>query len=158
MTRDESLQIVSMVLSGWPQGKEMDKDEILLYARSIQDLDAELATHSVLKLIKESPYRPSVAVLRESVRTERRRLRADQVTREPTATPIPLWVKRWICARMLYKQFGKERDMRRFPEAGDFGDLREDVMPEGAWAEEAARFDDESFRKVWTRAIQGTLK
>ena len=159
MTRDESLQIVSMILTGWPQAKDMEKEEIDFYARAIQDMSAELTTHAVLKLNKETPYRPSVAELRERVRQERRRLKASEAPPEdPEIQPLPMWVKRWICARMLFKQFGKERDMRRFPEAGDFGDLTQEVMPEGAWAEEAARFDDAEFRKLWTRAIRGTLE
>ncbi len=154
MTRGESLQIVSMLMSGWPQGKELVKEEIDMYARGIQDLDVELTTHAVLKAVKDAKYRPTVAELRERVWMEKRRLAAEVAPRpDPVGSPLPLWVKRWICARMLYKSFGKEKDYRRFPEQGDFGDLTIEVMPEGAWVEEAESFDDEEMIKRWTQAI-----
>ena len=51
---------------------------------------------------------------------------------EPEVRPVPTWVKRWICARLLHKQFDKEFDNRRFPEQLEFGDLTQEVMPEGA--------------------------
>lgn len=150
MTRDESLQIVGMIISGWPSGKEWEREEIDIFARSIQDLDAELATHVVLKAVKETQYRPSVAEIRERVRNEKRKL-APVVAPlgEPKGRPVPLWVKRWICARMLYEAFGKERDERRFVEQGDYGDLTKEVMPEGAWVEEANALTDEQLDKAF---------
>ena len=151
MTRDDSLTIVRLILSGWPQARQLDEEEIDLYARSIQDMDAELTTSTVLKAVKELPYRPAVAELRERVRTERRRLAPEvaPVVREPTK--IPLWVKRWICARMLYARFNKPRDMRRFPEQGDIGDLTQEVMPEDEWLKEANSIDDAEFSKAFER-------
>jgi hypothetical protein len=155
MTRDESLQVVEMVLSGWPSGKEWGREEIDMYARSIQDLDAELATHTVLKMIKDTQYRPSVVEVRERVYQERRALRRSVEPKDdPAGVPLPFWVQRWICARMLYKQFGKERDMRRFPEAGDHGDMTKELMPEGAWVKEAESMDDKGFHTAFQKMFK----
>lgn len=155
MTRDDSLQIVRMLLSGWPQAKPLDEEEIDLYARSIQDLDAELVTHTVLKAVKDMPYRPTVADLRERVRAEKKLLAPQVEPLEPTVGhPLPTWVRRWICARMLYERFGKERDLRRFPEQGDFGDLTVELMPEGAWVEEAESIGDKEFHEAFSRMFR----
>lgn len=155
MTRDESLAIMRMIISAWPQAKELDKEEIDLYAHAIQDMDAELTTHTVLKAQKETRYRPTVAELRERVRAEKRAL-APEVTpfSEPEGRPLPLWVKRWVCARMLYSKWDKERDMRRFPEQGDFGDLTQEKMPEGAWVEEAESLGEMEVNEAFKRMFK----
>jgi hypothetical protein len=154
VTRDESLQIMQMIISAWPQAKELDKEEIDLYARAIQDLDAELTTHTVLKAQKETRYRPTVAELRERLRAEKRALAAElPPLDDPEGRPLPMWVRRWVCARMLYANWEKERDMRRFPEQGDYGDLTQEKMPEGAWQEEAESLGEmqinEAFRRMF---------
>lgn len=155
MTRDESLQIVSMVLSHWPQGKEWGVDEISAYAQSIQRLDAEIATHTVTRAVQEIKYRPSVAEFLEYYYAERRRLKpVVEPLEEPKATPLPVWVKRWICARLLYDRFGKEKDIRRFPEQGDYGDLTQETMPDGAWEKEAQSMGDEDFYKFFAKAMR----
>jgi hypothetical protein len=133
MTRDESLEIVSMIINFWHSNKEWTKEEIDVYARLIQDMDAELTMSALTKAAKEIAYRPAISELRERVRVEKRRLAPTVAPPATKATPLPHWVKRWICARMLYKQFGKDQDLRRFPEQGDWGDLTMEVMPEGAW-------------------------
>ena len=155
MTRDESLQIVGMILSGWPQAKQLDKEEIDLYARSIQDMDAELTTHTVLKAVKDMQYRPTVADLRERVRAEKKLLAPHVAPIGPSVgRPLPLWVRRWICARMLYEHFGKERDQRRFPEQGDYGDLTVELMPDGAWVKEAETIGDLEFHEAFSRMFR----
>ncbi len=144
-----------MILSGWPQAKPLDEEEIDLYARSIQDMDAELTTHTVLKAVKDMPYRPTVADLRERVRSERKLLAPQVETPErPEGRPLPLWIRRWICARMLYERFGKERDMRGFPEQGDVRDLTAELMPEGAWVEEAESIGDKEFHDAFARMFR----
>jgi len=158
MTRDESLQIVQMLLAHWrPKiGREWTKDEISAYASSIQDLPAELTTSAVARAAKEMVYPPSIPELREAVRLERLR-RAPVVPPVEPSKPDPLafWVKRWICARLLYERFGKRRDMRRFSEQGDDGDLTQELMPDDAWVEEANSMDDEGFHKAFERFMRG---
>jgi hypothetical protein len=152
VTREESLTIVQMILTHW-RGKDWTKEEIDAYARSIQDLDAALTTSAVARAAKEIKYRPPIAELREYVRAERNRLApAVRPVDRSGWGPIPLWVKRWICARMLYAHFGRDRDLRRFPEQGDFGDLTREVMPENEWLEEANSLTDADFRKAFQKA------
>lgn len=155
MTRDESLTVVRIILSGWPQAKELDEEEIDLYAMSIQDLDAELTTHAVLKAVKETQYRPTVAELRERVRIAKRALAPEvRPLDEPERRPMPLWVRRWICARMLYERFGKKRDTRGFPEQSDFRDLTAETMPEGAWVEEAESIGEREFHAAFEQMFR----
>ena len=156
MTRDESLTIVSMILAHWRPKREWSKDEISAFAASVQDLPAELTTSAVARAAKEIAYPPSIAELREYVRLERVR-RAPQVKPlEPSdGAPIPLWVKRWICARMLYERFNKPRDERRFSEQGDYGDPTRELMPDEAWVEEANSMDDQGFNKAFRRFVEG---
>ncbi len=153
MTRKESLDVVGMVLSHWHSSKEWTKEEIDAYARLIQDLDVELTMSALIRAAKEVPYRPTISELRQRVLAERKRLAPSVVPIQKEGQPIPLWVKRWICARMLYAQFGKERDERRFPEQQGWGDQTREVMPEGAWETEALSMNDTQVRKAWTKAV-----
>lgn len=153
MTRDESLQIVGMIISHW-RITTWSKEEIDVYARLIQDMDAEITTHCVIQAAKDIPFPPKVSELRERVRTERRKLAPAVEPITPQRLEIPPWVRRWMCARLLYAGFGKERDMRRFPEQQDFGDLTQEVMPEGAWEAEAASLDDEHFAKSFKAILK----
>lgn len=156
MNRDESLQIVAMILAHWRPKREWSKDEISAYASSIQDMPAELTTSAVARAAKEIAYPPSIAELREYVRMERVRRAPVVAAPEPSVgQPLPFWVKRWICARMLYERFGKPRDLRRFPEQGDAGDLTQELMPGDAWIEEANSMDDEGFHKVFEKFMRG---
>jgi len=155
MTRDESLVIVDMVVSGWPDARPLDRDEIDLYARSIQDLDAELATHAVLKAVKETGYRLKASELRERVRIARRQLASELPPLEPQkGEPVPLWVKRWICARMLHGKFGKQRDNRRFTEQHEYGDPTQPTMPEGAWEKEAETLSEQESWSVFSTILK----
>jgi len=144
--REEALTVVELVVSGWPDAKQLDRDEIDLYARSIEDLDAELAMSAVLRAIKNTGYRLKPNELRERVRMEKSRLAPRVAPLEPTeGRPLPEWVKRWICARLLHKRFDKPHDLRRFLEQGEFGDLTQEVMPEGAWLEESKQVGERDF-------------
>lgn len=155
MTRDESLQIVAMILHHWRPKQQWSKEEIDAYAKSIQDMPADLATSAVAQAAKEIAYSPSIAELREYVRLERVRRAPIVAPPQIKQKPIPLWVKRWICARMLYDKFGKERDMRRFAEQGDHGDLTQELMPDDAWLDEANALDDQGASKAFARFVQG---
>lgn len=153
MTRDESLELVGMILSHW-RITNWSKEEIDVYARLIQDMDVELTTHCVIKAAKETPYPPKVSELRERVRVEKKRLAPTVIVEDSKPTPLPTWVKRWICARLLYDKFGKTRDLRRFPEQGDYGDPTQEVMPEGVWQAEAETLSDEHFAKSFKAILR----
>lgn len=152
MTRNESLDIVKMILMHW-RVNDWTEEEIDVFAKSIQHLDAEIATSTVITSAKELKFPPRIAEFHERYRTERKRLRPTiDAKAEPDGAPLPLWVRRWMCARYFYAQFGKERDMRRLPEQGDHGDQTQELMPEGAWVEEANAMNDEELMKRWRQA------
>ena len=153
MRREESLEIVSMILAHW-RVDDWTREEIDAFARSIQHMDAEVATSTVIRSAKELTFPPRIAEFHERYRTEKKRLRPEvDPLQETEGAPLPFWVKRWICARQLYEDFGKERDMRRFAEQGDHGDLTQELMPEGAWVSEAETMGDEEALKKWRKQM-----
>jgi hypothetical protein len=154
MTRDESLQLVEMVLSHW-RVRDWNKEEIDAFARGIQDLDAEVVTSAVIRASKELEFAPRLATLREYVRIEKRRLApVVEPLPERVGRPLPLWVRRWLCARFFYERWGKERDLRRFVEQGDFGDLTLELMPEGAWVTEAESLGEKEFHEAFQKMFR----
>lgn len=153
MTREDSLKITEMVISHW-RIKNWEKDEIDAFARMIQDLDAEIATSTVIQATKELIHPPRIAEFREYYRAEKRRLAPELPPVVDEGQPLPFWIKRWICARQLYARFGKERDMRRFPEQGDYGDLTQETMPEGAWIEEANSIGEGELHKAFANMFR----
>lgn len=152
MKREESLLIVSMIVDHW-RVKDWTKEEMDTYAKRIEDLDAEVLTSTVIRASKEMTFAPRINELRERYKSEKRRL-APTVDPKGDAAPQPLpqWVKRWVCARLLYSRWGKERDLRRFPEQGEFGDESVEQMPEGAWEEEASSIPEEQFSTLFKQA------
>ena len=154
MTRDESLEITQMILTNW-RVRDWSKEEIDAFARGIQHLEAEIAVSAVARASRDLKYAPKIAEFHEVYRAERSHLRSHlEPTPEPQGQPIPLWVKRWMCSRYLYAQFGKERDLRRFPEQGDHGDLTHELMPEGAWLDEANTMDENGAMKRWREMLR----
>lgn len=148
MTRDESLTIVEMIVSGWPDAKPLDREEIDMYARAIQDLDAEIATHAVLKAVKDTPYRLKPSELRERVRAAKRTLAAEVPPLEgPEGRPLPQWIRVWFYARHIKSP----PDMRRLKEQGDYGDLTQELMPEGAYLKEIETIRDEDVYRALGR-------
>lgn len=154
MNHDEALTVTGMVLTTWPQSKEWGLDEISAYANGLMRYDAEICTLAVAAAQQKLMYRPSVAELREFYDLERAKRRA-AVERpvEPRAKKekVPLWVRRWVAARYLYARFGKEQDLRSFPEQQEWMNPHVDVMPADAWLEEAEHVTDE---QIW-RTLQG---
>ena len=155
MTREESHDIVAMVINYW-RGRELSVDEMDAYARTIQHLDAEVCTSALIRAARSLTYRPQAAEVCELTRAEQRRLRPVVEPIEFKPTPLPLWVKRWMCARLLYDRWGKARDDRRFPEQGDYGDLTMEMMPEGAWVEEAESMDDDGMMNAFRGISRAT--
>lgn len=154
MTRDESLQVVKMILTYW-RVRDWSKEEMDAFAKGIQHLDVQIAVSALAVASRELKYPPRIAEFLEVYRAERSRLRASLPPEVQTrGAPYPFWVKRWICARLLHKRFDKEQDMRRFVEQGDFGDLTQEVMPEGAWVDEANMLDDKEFSKAFQQLVR----
>jgi len=120
------------------------------YATGLMWMAPELAVNAVAAAQQKLQYRPSVADLREFYDLERAKIRAkteNESVRWPTRREtVPLWVRRWVAARYLYARFGKDQDMRRFPQQQDQYSPDCELMPNEAWLEEADHVSD---KHVW---------
>jgi hypothetical protein len=154
MTRDEALTVTEMVVTTWPSTRVWDADELSAYANGLMGYDAATMTHAVAAAQQKLMYRPSVAELREFYDLERAKRRATAekpTTKYVKQEKVPLWVRRWVAARHLHRQFGKEQDMRRFPEQQQWASPDLDLMPPTEWLDEAEHVTDE---RVW-RTLTG---
>ncbi len=144
MTHEEALTVTEMVVRSWPGSKLWDAEDMLSYSRGLERMDAVAVAQQHLT------NRPSVAELRDFYDIERAKQRAtaEKPERQWPAKreTVPLWVRRWVAARYLHKRFGKDQDMRRFSEQGDWGNPYHDLMPPDEWLEEAEHVTD---RQVW---------
>ncbi len=150
MNHEEALTVTQMVVTTWPSTKIWTAEEMSAYATGLQRYDAEYATKAVAAAQQKLMYRPSVAELREFYDLERAKTRASMERPvEPAVKKekVPLWVRRWVAARYLYARFGKEQDLRSFPEQQTFANPYVDVMPADAWLEEAEHVTE---RQVWS--------
>lgn len=153
MNYADAFDVTEMVLRSWPGGRVWTAEEMEAYAKGLMWMDAEIATHAVAAAQQKVPHRPHVAELREFYDLERAKRRAT-IERTPEPPPrkekVPLWVRRWVAARYLYKRFGKDQDLRSFPEQQQFMDPYAEVMPADAWLAEAEHVTD---AQVW-RTLQ----
>lgn len=154
MTYEEAVTVTQMIVTTWPSKTLWGADEMHAYAAGLQRYDAAAMTRAVAAAQQKLMYRPSVAELREFYDIERAKARAQA---DKPAEPIvrrekvPLWVRRWVAARYLHSRFGKDQDMRRFPEQQDWGNPYEDMMPADAWLEEADHVTDSQVWNILTR-------
>ena len=149
MTHEESLTVTGMVLSTWPSSRAWGDEEMAAYANGLQKYDAATMTHAVAAAQQKLMYRPSVAELREFYDLERAKRRATAekpTTKYVKQEKVPLFVRRWVAARYLHARFGREQDMRRFPEQQQWASPDLDLMPPTEWLDEAEHVTDE---RVW---------
>ncbi len=154
MNHDESLTVTQMVISTWPSSRIWAAEEMAAYAAGLLKYDAATMTHAVAASQQKLMYRPSIAELREFYDLERAKRRAHDdkpVEKWERKEKVPLWVRRWVAARYLYRQFGREQDMRRFPEQQDRHSPDLELMPPTEWLDEAEHVTDE---RVW-RTLHG---
>ena len=106
--------------------------------------DAEIATKAIAALYSELPFDvlPTPQAYREVVQRIRRDRRPIEPVAQEKKTKLAFWVKRWAAARFLYEHFGRERDMRPFPEQADYIDPTKERMPPDEWVEEAKKLSD----------------
>lgn len=124
MTRDESLDVVAMLVSHWP-GNHWTEGSMDAYARAIEPLDADIAMRAVLRAVQELEFYPRVSVLREFVRIEKRLSEPEPIGRMLNNIPsqiMPAWVRGYVVARVRYQ------DLDAWPEQGDLIDAP--LMPE----------------------------
>lgn len=128
MTRDEALDVVSMISSHWP-GNQWSTMSLDAYARAIEWMDPELAMKAVLRAVNEMEFYPKVSVLREFYGIEKRRSDStDSIKNQLDTIPsqiMPPWVRGYVVSRVRHK------DMRVWPEQIN-EDLNEARMPKEA--------------------------
>lgn len=109
MTRDEAVEVTSMVVNSWP-GAAWESERLEAYVNALLPLDAALTTRALGKAVRKLKYRPSIAELHEFIQLERRLSDNDVLRYMPIEKPYrPDWVARWYRARAV-------GDMRPFPE------------------------------------------
>lgn len=154
MTRDDALTVTEYVMNAWAK-PDWEDDHAALFVSGLMPYDAELATNAIAMAHTRINFRPSFAEFLEFYRAAKAEAESRQKKPTPKRTAtnkMPVWVRRWICARYLYVKYGKPQDMRTFPEQGDYGDPTVPLMPEDEWQAEAAAIGDREAMK----AIQHT--
>ena len=138
MTRDDAITITGFILNSWVK-PDWTEGQTEAYVNSLVPYDADYMTQAVVVAHKHVGFRPSFAELLTYYRMTRGNAPSRQDPPPPTTYTkgIPSWVKRWMCARYLYASFGKEQDLRVFPEHREWHDADEPLMPPGEWEPEA---------------------
>jgi len=128
VTRDEALDVVSMISSHWP-GNQWSTQSLDAYARAIEWMDPVLAMKAVMRAVNEMEFYPKVAVLREFYTIEKRHAESsNKIQKQLDNIPsqiMPPWVRGYVVSRVRHK------DMRVWPEQID-QDLNEARMPKDA--------------------------
>jgi hypothetical protein len=139
----EAKDILAM-LKAATGGRPLTQDEDDFWTEALLPLDADAASQAVLGGIREWTRFPAWAQFREaySAAQKLREPAGEQRYPMPKPSMIPLWVRRWVAARFLYERFGKEQDLRWFPEQAQYVDETTERMPEDAWLEEAKRISE----------------
>lgn len=152
MTKDEAIEVTEMVLRSWTR-PEWTAAQIETYVSALLPYDAALATQAVAAAHKTLNFRPPLAEFLTFYRLVKAEAasRQDPPRERRDKNKMPMWVRRWVVARLLHEKFGREQDMRRFAEQGDWADPSVPLMPGDAWVKEAAAIGD----REAMRAIQG---
>lgn len=145
MTRDEAVEITGMVIAHWvtPRWTEAQMEAFVV---ALGSMEPDLATEAVALAAKDLQHRPSIADMHSYVKLARANRRVSEPDEPYAKHPrhgLSLWVKRWVCARMLYEHMGRPQDMRPFPEQTGLDyppDL--EMMPPDEWVAEAERITD----------------
>jgi hypothetical protein len=153
MKKQEAEELMAFLRAAFPR---MELETQILYSRLLErEHDADLVSRAILKGVSEWKYPPSFSELKDYIRLERRLAEPEHDIfneRMVSTREMPVWVKRWVCARFLYSRFGRERDMRPFREQSAFSES-DDFMPEDEWATEAAAV---STGEAWAALRSGT--
>ena len=153
MTEAQATDIVTMIRAAC--ASRVDDDTLAYFGARLMALDHEAALSAATMGVVGWRRFPSWADFNELYQAQRklRQPSGEQRSRESErqtrgVREIPFWVRRWIAARFLFARWGKERDMRAFPEQEIIvgpPSLVEQV-PAGEWNEEAEQVSD---KEVW---------
>ncbi len=150
MTYDDAVTVTGMLINAFPNDRDWTTDQITWYAKGIERLDAEHATKAVLRAQATMQRRPDVAALISITKViEAQAISSRPAGPQPKPKPVPLWVKRWVCARHLHRRFDRDQDMRRFAEQGDWPHPDIPLMPPDEWVREAQLLGDRAARRAF---------
>jgi hypothetical protein len=127
LTRDEALDVVSMISSHWP-GNQWSAQSLDAYARAIEGWDADLTMKAVTRAVQEMEFYPRVSVLKDFYGIEKRNSETTSIQKQLDNIPsqiMPPWVRGYVVSRVRHK------DMRIWPEQIN-QDLDEALMPKDA--------------------------
>lgn len=155
MTDDQAKEVVMLIRAA--TGGQVDEQKVGFFTAALLHLDYEIAISTATTGTVIWRFFPSWAEFKEIYRTQSKlkepvgeqRSQAEPALRLERGRKIPDWVRRWVAARFLYMRFGKEQDLRWFPEQKDYSDTTRERMPDSEWIDEAAKITDED---VW-RAV-----
>lgn len=144
MTRDDAITLTEWILNNWAR-PEWTPAQVEAYVGALLPYDAEIATLALTDAHRTLNYRPPFAEFFGFYRARK----ADAASRQhtPPQAPtkknrLPFWIKRWVVARHLAPKFGREVDMRRFVEQGEWADPDDPLMPAEEWVREAEAITD----------------
>lgn len=145
MTRDDAITITNMVLNRWAKPSWTD-GQTEAYVNALIPYDADLMTTAVALAHKTVQFRPPFSELYQCYRAAKAQAASRQEPPPGTVSgkrnTLPFWVKRWVCARYLYADFHRTRDMRVFPEQRDWSPADAPLMPPDEWVAEAHQISD----------------
>lgn len=140
-----------MILNNWTRPSWTD-GQTEAYMNALVPYDPELAVNAIAMAHKQVGFRPSFSEFMQFYKLAK-------VEAGPQGEPMPprvytrgmpLWVKRWICARFLWRQFDREQqDMRVFAEQRQWSDPDAPLMPPDEWTAEAERLKDSDAIKAF---------
>ncbi len=151
MTGDQAKDIVTMLKAA--TGGRVDEDTSVYFESSLEQLEYESALSAATLGARTWRYFPSWADFREAYKGQQRA--REPVGEQRNDLPVrkermPFWVKRWAASRYLFAKFGKDQDMRWFPEQSQWVDTTTERMPDDEWVIEAERVSDQEVWKVLT--------
>ena len=153
MNHEEALTVTQMVVTTWPSTKIWTAEEMSAYATGLMRYDAEHCTKAVAAAQQKLMYRPSRGRLPRVLRPRTRKNEGGSRASRRTATAqreSATLGQAVVAARYLHAKFGKDQDMRRFPEQQDWGNPDMPLMPADQWLEEAEHVTD---RQVWNTLL-----
>ena len=118
MLEEQAKEIV--ILLSAATGGRSNPDTRAYYEAQLPSLDYQTALNTATMGSVTWRSFPSWAEFREMYRAQQKlheptgEQRMD-LPKLPKETKIPLWVRRWTCARYLFERFGKDQDLRWFP-------------------------------------------
>jgi hypothetical protein len=155
MKRDDVDQLMAFLHAAFPR---LQVEQIQLYSRLLeQESNTDAASRAILRGVKTWKFAPSYADLHEMIKAEKRLDEPDEQRPAPVKfdRTMPNWVRRYVCARFLFSRFGRDQDMRPFPEMRVGFETGEELMPDGEWEAEAATID---LATAWRALLTGGMR